>query len=222
MSMMMSMMAAQMRGGGPPAQLIGTAATSDTFIGTDFTVAVPVGAQTGDTLVAILRCRADRTFTVPGGWTTSVNGVTVGTSGTTASNTKLYVIHKAFAGETSLTFVQSASAAGLVVCAAVRGTIGGVSSQNDAASISRAPVNSRSMMLSLGTSNATPDASATWGAPFPAGVSYKWSATANYFYGTSLSNLSTGGTASVTATYTWDSNNPGSNFIWLAEILPPA
>lgn len=220
--MIPGIVAGQMRQFAPVrlAQLIGIAATAPTFTGSEFTVSVPADALAGDTLIAVLRCRADRSFAVPAGWTAQTNGVTVGTAAETGQNTKLYVIHKPFDGETSLTFTQSVSSAALAALIVVRGTIGAVT-QQQGVSASRAPTNLQSMLLAIGTSNNSAAATASWSAPFTTGVSHKWSADAPYFYGVTVSTHSSGATASVPAEYAWVSNNPDSNYIWLAEILPP-
>lgn len=221
MSMMINPYAFAAAGGGfPPVSLVGVAATSETFSGTNFVVSVPVGAATGDTMIVILRCRADRSFTVPAGWTQRFS-VVVGTSGTTANNTKLYVLHKPYAGESTVSFTQSVSAAGIAVVAVVRGTLGTHSSLSGN-SRSFTPTVTDSMLFAIGTSNATTATSASWSAPFTTAGSFKWSASSPYFYGASVSTLISGATDLETAAYTWtfDVSNPDSNYSFVVEILP--
>lgn len=206
-----------------PASLVGIVGTSNTFSGTNFVLSVPAEAATGDTLIAILRCRLDRSFSVPAGWTIDINGATVGTSGTPTANTRIYVLSKPYAGETSLTFVQSPSAAGVATLVVVRGTMGGRTAIADFRAATRAPVDHNSMMLAIATANGTDSLSPGWSAAFsPGKAAHRWSASAPYYYGTGVATYSSGSTASVSVSYTWDPSVSGPNYIVLVEILPPA
>lgn len=113
--------------GTPPSPIdtiLGATSTVNVSVGT-LTMAVPAGATTGDKLLVVLRSRADRSFTIPAGWTTLVStAVPSGSSNNT--DVRVYVLQKDYAGETNLSFVQSTTAAcsGMVIL--LRGQVGAV------------------------------------------------------------------------------------------------
>lgn len=207
-------------GGSPPVSLVGIAATSETFTGTSFTVTVPAGAAAGDTMIAILRCRADRSFSTPAGWTSRLSQV-VGTAGLSSGNTRLYILTKDYSGESTVSFTQSTSAAGTATVAVVRGVVG---TQGSASGNSHvfSPTVANSMLIAVGVSNNTTSAVASWTSPFTTVGSFKWSASSPYFYGASVATLISGATDLETAAYTWpfDGASPNSNYTVILEILP--
>ena len=206
---------------GAVASIVGVSGTPETLVSASVTVTIPGGAALGDTLIAFLRCREDRSFSLPAGWTVETDATVVGSSSTPANNTRIYVLHKPYAGETNVTFTQSTSAACVAVIAVVRGTLGGVF-KAASASGQKATTSSRSLLLALGTGNNSTSIAPTWNAPFTPVGSFRWSGSSPYFYGSALSSYAPGSLLTATATYTWSSANPGSNYIWIAEILPPS
>lgn len=97
-------------GGGPAASYIG-ATVAVTQSGTTATLNVPGGATTGDLVIAILRCRGDRTFSGFTGWTTLRNTTIQTTQPADSTSTILYVLTRTLASESSFSFTHSASAA---------------------------------------------------------------------------------------------------------------
>ena len=102
--------------------IIGTTSTLNQNVST-LTMQVPVGTAMGDQLLVILRTRADRSFTIPTGWTV-LYSTSVPSGSASVSDTSVYIITKDFSGETNLSFVQNTNAAcsGLVV--SLRGQLG--------------------------------------------------------------------------------------------------
>lgn len=90
---------------------IGTYAVPNTNTAQNLVLTVPVGAQSGDYLCVVISCRADRSFTIPSGWTAVVNDVFGPSDIAETSKLKVYVLKKLFNSETSVTFTQSVSAA---------------------------------------------------------------------------------------------------------------
>lgn len=97
-------------GGGP------TPPASPEYIGGAFhvnqsastvTLNVPAEAQPGDTVIVVLRCRVDRSMSGFSGWTTKKSQF-VQSDPTTS---RVYVLERTLASETSFSFTHSASAA---------------------------------------------------------------------------------------------------------------
>lgn len=91
---------------GPTPGVYKAAAQAVDQSGATATLSVPGSPVSGDYLLAILICRGDRTFTIPGGWTTKHDS---GASDSTG--TRYYVATKPYASESSVSFTQSTSAA---------------------------------------------------------------------------------------------------------------
>lgn len=85
------------------------------------TLSVPAAVLPGDTLIAILRCRGDRSFSIPTDWT--LISTAVFPSGTSTNATFVYVVSKPYAGESSVSFTQSANAAYGFALMAVKGAV---------------------------------------------------------------------------------------------------
>lgn len=101
-------------GGGP------TPPASPEYIGGAFhvnqsastvTLNVPAEAQPGDTVIVVLRCRTDRSMSGFSGWTTKKSQVVPSTSSADPNTTRVYVLERTLASETSFSFTHSASAA---------------------------------------------------------------------------------------------------------------
>ena len=102
--------------------IVGATSTANQNVGT-LTMAVPSGTAAGDQLLVVLRVRADRSFTIPAGWTVLYS--TAFPSGSLAqSDTRVYIIVKDFSGETSLSFVQNVAAACSGMVISLRGQLG--------------------------------------------------------------------------------------------------
>ena len=91
------------------------------------TLAVPAGATTGDKLLAVLRCRADRSFAVPSGWST-VLSIAVPSGSTLTSDVRVYILSKDYASESNIVFTQSVSAACTGSLILIRGSLGTIAS----------------------------------------------------------------------------------------------
>lgn len=101
-------------GGGP------TPPASPQYIGGTFhvnqsastvTLNVPAEAQSGDTVIVVLRCRADRSMSGFSGWTTKKSQVVQSTLPADSTSSRVYVLERTLASETSFSFTHSASAA---------------------------------------------------------------------------------------------------------------
>lgn len=196
---------------------VGGDATIDVSSATP-SVTVPGGAVNGDTMVVILRCREDRSFTIPGGWTTHVSrAVSASSSGT--SYTRVYIISKARSGETSLSFTQSAAAACSASLAVFRNGTVGVNANNDTNIIGITKASSSSILLAVSLKSST--GVTTPGNPIFAGYTQrgvaKWSAGGDWFYATGFETLSGAPSGSATATATW-TGPADQSASWLAEI----
>lgn len=95
-------------GGGTPTLKASAFATDAS--GSSASLSVPGSPVSGDYLIAVLRCRGDRSFTVPGGWTVHINGDTFYGAGAN-TNTRVYLLSKPWASESTVDFTQSVSAA---------------------------------------------------------------------------------------------------------------
>lgn len=200
-----------------PASYVGGTFSIDQTV-SSLSLAVPGGTVDGDTIVVVLRCREDRTFTIPGGWTTHMSrAVAAGTSGT--SYTRAYIISKARAGETSLAFTQSASAACSGALIVFRNGIVGTNLATDGLSSSITKANGSSLLLAVGLNSnlavTTPPNPAFSG--FTQRGYAKWSSGGDHFYGTVAETQDGRAAGAVTATMTW-TGPTDQRAVWLAEI----
>lgn len=69
-------------------------------------LSVPGSPVAGDYLMAILVCRGDRAFTIPGGWATKHD-----TGAATSADFRIYVVTTPYVSQTSVTFTQSSASA---------------------------------------------------------------------------------------------------------------
>ena len=102
--------------------IIGTTSTVNQNVGT-LTMAVPAGTAAGDQLLVILRTRADRSFTIPTGWTV-LYSTAIPSGSSTNDGVAVYIILKDFSGETSLSFMQNTAAACAGMVISLRGKLG--------------------------------------------------------------------------------------------------
>lgn len=178
------------------------------------TLNVPAAAVAGCLLVAILRCRGDRTFSTPAGWTlvrqtlAPMGQVTPGTG-----NTWLYVFTKLYAGEASITFTQSTSAAYAFALMAVTGSlISEVYVDSTSGTISK--VNASSILISAALWNGLTNASVTMGSFTNRGITYNFTSP-NYFFVAQVFSRSGIGAGS----YGVGTSPSGANYVvWAAEI----
>lgn len=160
--MMLGLLGGNASSGGVTGSYVGASFAIDQS-GSSASLSVPAGTTTGHTLIAILRCRADRTFTVPGGWTAHQDGTVIPLGGAAdSSNTRLYVLSKAYAGEASVAFTQSVSAAYGYALVSVQG---GVLTHAYGAdpSITKSSADSLMLVVPINTGTTTPDVSSVTG-----------------------------------------------------------
>lgn len=74
-------------------------------------ISVPAGAQSGDMMFAVLRCRSDRTIATPSGWSLFYSSVIPGGGAINSTNTLIYIFTKSWVSETSQIFAQNVNAA---------------------------------------------------------------------------------------------------------------
>jgi hypothetical protein len=190
-----------------PAELIGEVGTASNFSGSP-TLSVPAGAQAGDTLIALLRCRGDRSFTIPAGWTLHLNR-DVGFTADATGRTRLYVVSKAYAGESSVTFSQSISAACAAVLIVVRG---GVAQFVDAvgSSVSAPTAPGRLLLMVATNSNVTTQA-LTWFSPFAAVNGFAFFSGGTQFFNVAIASHATSTDGSLSCSYSWSEGVGGAN-----------
>lgn len=204
----------------------------DTIIGATPTVnqntaslsmAVPAGAQSGDKLFVVLRCRVDRSFTVPAGWTTHLSvAIPSGSSGT--SDTRVYILSKDWASETSVAFTQSVAAAcsGMVVL--LRGQLGVVAS-SATSPLSYTKTSTGSCMLVLTLDNGYPVVSGT--APrvsSPAGYSrlgYSYILSTTHFYGIFADKKAFEPAGALSLVISWPGSTTNQRLVVAVEVKQP-
>lgn len=121
--------------------------------GSTATLSVPVGAASGDLLLAVLRCRGDRTFTVPAGWTT-VYSLLAPEGVTTDAGMRTYILSKAWESETSVSFTHSVSAAYSAALLLCRGSIGATATAAAGAGVTLSTTSFGSTAIALTLDNA--------------------------------------------------------------------
>lgn len=124
--------------------IIGTTSTVNQNVST-LTMNVPAGTAHGDQLLVILRARADRSFTIPQGWTILYN-TKVPKDSSTEANIRVVIIVKDFADEMSVSFVQDVSAACSGMIISLRGKLG-VIKESSKSPLSYAKTENSSYML---------------------------------------------------------------------------
>lgn len=204
----------------------------DTIIGATPTVnqntaslsmAVPAGAQSGDKLFVVLRCRTDRSFTVPAGWTTHLSvAVPSGSSGT--GDARVYILSKDWASETSVAFTQSVAAAcsGMVVL--LRGQLGVVaSSATSPLSYTKTSTGSCMLVLTLDSnypvvSDTTPRVSS------PAGYSrlgYSYFLATTHFYGIFADKKAFELAGTLSLGISWPGSTTNQRLVVAVEVKQP-
>jgi hypothetical protein len=137
---------------GPDLYVGGTYA--DDLSATPSTLAVPVGATTGDLMILVMHGRADRSFIANAGWTVLQNK-TIPASGATPADlySRTLILSKAYAGETTVDAEQSPAAAYSAALIVVRGAISATPAQalvdGRTATYTRNENSSASMVLAI-------------------------------------------------------------------------
>lgn len=207
-------------GAGSPDPIVAVTTTAS-VTAANLAMSVPAGAAVGDTILAVLRCRADRTFTLPSGWT-SVLDTSVPAGSTDSVRARLYVLRKLWApGETSYSFSQSANAACCGMLLLVRGVLGGSVLSLGSASASITKESNSSFLLAVTCDNAYTALTPT--GPRVLGYKYKgYSFFLNslHYYGIFAdAQAAVAGATTVTTAY------PGgvgpNSALWVAEIKQP-
>lgn len=181
-------------------------------------MSVPSATVDGDVLICILRCREDRTFTIPGGWTTHASrAVATGMTGSVYS--RVYIISKPRAGETSLSFAQSVSAACSGSLLVIRNGSVRTNAITDGLSSNITKSQPISLLVAVGLNSSlgvtTPSNPAFTG--FTQRGYAKWSSGGDHFYASVCETLLATGTGSSTATMTW-AGPTDQRAAWLAEV----
>lgn len=190
---------------GSGAFLVGETGTSESFSGSP-TLSVPAGTQIGDTLVAILRCRGDRSFTIPTGWTSRID-IYIGTY----DNTRLYVATKVYSGDATETFTQSTSAACAASLMAVRGSF--IAIDHGGGPKISLTANASDFLIAVGTSNQfEPSASITWTNPFVAVNRYAFLSGPYFYFGLATASCQVVASGTLNCTYSWTPFNIESNY----------
>lgn len=188
-----------------PAFLVGETGTSESFSGSP-TLSVPAGTQIGDTLVAILRCRADRSFTIPAGWTSRIN-IILGVG----DNTRLYVATKVYSGDATETFTQSTSAACSASLMAVRGSF--IAIDHGGGPTISLTANASDFLIAVGTNNSVESSvPITWTSPFVAVNRYGFLSGSTLFFGLATASCQVVASGTLNCTYSWTPFNIESNY----------
>lgn len=207
-------------GAGAPDPVVAVTSTASATA-TSLAMSVPAGAAAGDTVLALLRCRSDRTFAVPSGWT-SVLDTAIPAGTTDSSGTRLYVLRKLWvSGETSYTFTQSVNAACSGMLLLVRGVLGGSALSLGSASASLTKETTSSYILAVTCDNSYGAVTPT--GPRVAGYKYKgysyFLSSLHYFGLFADAQAAPAGANTVTTSYP-NAVGPHSA-LWVAEIKQP-
>lgn len=172
--------------------------SSTNFTGSALTLAVPAGASSGDTVFAVLRCRYDRTFSIPSGWNAIINGLQIGTT----NGTMLYICYKTLASETSFTFTQNTSAACAGQIFVTSGSYSSISSGSGYTSSISSP-SDNSLVVAVCVNNSTAFSGANFESSFSKkGDAYFLSGVTYYFCSSVATSQYASGTVSLSGT-TW-------------------
>lgn len=201
------MMASSGAGPGGPGVFLAAAHAVDQSSGVA-TLAVPGSPAAGDYLLAFLQCRGDRSFTVPGGWT-----VIEDTGAASSSDMRMYILQKAWASETSVSFTQSVTAAYGFSLTLISKPIGAYSFAENVTGTSITKVSGASDVLQAAMFNNSPDIPAHHATYTGQGASYFTNV--NYFYGSAIATLSGAAAGSVGGSA---SSSASQIAIFLAEI----
>lgn len=182
------------------------------------TLAVPGAAMPGDTVVAILRCRADRTMSGFTGWSTRKDQVVRSTNPASNSFARVYILQRTLGAEASFTFSQSTSAGYGAALLVFRGGAIVTDALPDTMTSTLTKASSSSLLLavSFGNGGASPPGSAVVSGFTRRGVTSFLSG-AQYFF-VSICETRAGvaaGSVSVTGTY---QDGSASAAVYLAEI----
>lgn len=208
------------QGGSPPAgppTYIGSSAAVTQSSDTP-TLSVPVGAASGDTVVVVLRCRADRSISGFSGWTMHHSGVVESTQPAAIEYARVYILSRVLASETSFSFTQSSSSAYGAALLVFRDGAVGNNAYADGLTVGITKASSDSILLAVGLGN-----NLNVSVPSPAFSAYTqravtyFFASPSYFYIGACETRSGVGAGSVSATSS--SLGPGGQVgVWLAEI----
>jgi hypothetical protein len=177
------------------------------------TLTVKGKPKEGDRLIATIRTRGDRSFTIPETWTTLVS-TSVG-SGAASSNSWLYILTKPWESETEVSFTHSAEAACSGVLTVARGKVRSVAGK--AGNNANIELDSSvTLMLAVGTTHdADLAAEPVWDAPFTDYATVDYQDTRRD-YGISMAKAK-GGLGNQVASYTWPGNN-SPNYTYIIEL----
>ena len=110
---------------------------------------VPTGAAAGDTLLAVIRFRADRTFTIPTGWS-SILDIAIPASSSSTADSRVVILQKPWVNESTVSFVGASTGEGSVVLFLIRGEVRTpVSSYTSPASYTKTQESSYTLALTL-------------------------------------------------------------------------
>lgn len=202
--------------------IIGATSTANENVGT-LTMAVPAGATTGDKLFVVLRARADRSFTIPAGWTTHVStAVPSGSSST--SDVRIYIISKDYAGETSLSFVQNVTAACTGMVILLRGQLGTIA-QSATSPLAYTKTSNASYMLVLSfDNNYTTVTGSTPRVSSPTGytqIGHSYFINTTEYYGIFADKKGLEPTGAMSIAINWPGSTTNQRYVVALEIKQP-
>lgn len=203
---------------------------SPSFIGGDFkvtqsgttvTLTPPVGAQSGDLVIAVLRARADRTMSGFSGWTQHRDSIVQSTLPSDPINSRVYILSRVSAGEASYSFTHSAAGAYGAALLVFRDSAVVQEALADGYDANITKAGAASILLAVGLANndlnnPSTAANPTFSGYTRAGVTYFDSA-GTYFY-TAYCETRTGVSAGLTGVSDIFPSAGNQNGVWLAEI----
>lgn len=203
-------------GGGSPSYIGGTFAVTQS--GTTATLNVPGGATTGDLVIAVLRCRGDRTFSGFTGWTTLRDTPIQTTLPADSTSSILYVLTRTLASESSFSFTHSsASAYGAALLVFRDAAVTTETLANgQSATITKADNDSLLLAVAVANSHSTAPADPVFTSYTRRGRTY-FDLSGSFFYEAIAETRSGVSAGSTTASGTFSSAG-NQDAVWLAEI----
>lgn len=173
--------------------------------GSTISLSLPPSAIVGDLVLCVLRCRSDRSISIPSGWDLRVSTIVRSTLPVSDLYCRVYVISKSVSpGDSVYSFTHSASAAYGASLILVRGgmVISANYSDGKSISINKTATGSAIIVLALSNSAASiPSASAVPGYSHGGGTYF--TALPSYFFVSSIyyRSFNATGTQSISATF---------------------
>lgn len=205
---------------------LGAGVASPSYIGGSFavdqtgaspTLSVPAGSIPGDTIIAVLRCRADRSMSGFTGWTTHLSTVVQSGNTPDATSSRVYILSRTLAAETSFGFTQSSASAYGFALLSFRNGVVGANSYADGQNATVTKASASSLLLAIAFAN---NANVLSAAPVFIGYTNRGTSSffnTSYFYLVFAETLAGVGAGSTTATGTF-STVSAQDGVWLAEI----